>query len=401
VTRTPVARPDTIRGHNLAVLLGHIHRDGALTRAELTQRLGLSRSTVGELVADLSQLGLVEEVVPSGGARVGRPSHVVGPHRHGPIALAVDIDIDHVSIASVGLGGAVVGRERVDYPAGNTPAEQVIDLIVEVVPRLHAATVPDAPLVGIGVSVPGTVWSDTGHIGVAPNLGWRDVAFGVQLAERVPAGLTVAVGNDADLAVLAEHQRGAARGMNDVVFLLGRVGLGAGIIANGRPVRGQDGYAGEIGHNVVDAKGPLCHCGKRGCLETYVGEGALLQLAGRSEPPSYETSAAVFADARRGDVKALRAVRRVAGALGRALAGLANTLDPECFVLGGYLADLLELAAPEVEQAIVDHMLRAPRRPLKIRRPAFGADSALLGAAELAFTDLLADPMPVAGAFRA
>jgi predicted NBD/HSP70 family sugar kinase len=382
-------------------MLGHIHRDGALTRAELTQRLGVSRSTVGALVADLSQLGLVEEVVPSGGARVGRPSHVVGPHRFGPIALAVDVDVTHVTIAAVGLGGDVLRRETVPVEAEHTSPEAVVRLVMDALPRLRQASSPGAAIAGIGVSVPGTVHRRTGHIGVAPNLGWQDVPFGEQLAELAPPGRMLVIGNDADLALLAEHRRGCARGLDDVVFLLGRVGIGAGIIANGQPVRGYDGYAGEIGHNVVDSAGPDCHCGKHGCVETYIGEGALLRRAGRPQPPTDEATSAVFTDARGGDAAALAAVREVAGALGRTIANLVNTLNPECVMLGGYLSELLDIAREEIEETLREYALGSSGRDVELVQPAFGADSALLGAAELAFADLLADPLTVAAALRA
>ncbi len=156
------ARPDTIRRHNLSVMLGHVHRDGALTRAELTQRLAVSRSTVGSLVADLTQLGLVQEVVPSGGAGVGRPSHVVGPHHGGPYVVAVDIDVAHVTVATIGLGGTVLARELMPLPAEhNTPAD-VVALVRAALPRVRAAGRPTARIAGIGVSVPGTVDRRTG-----------------------------------------------------------------------------------------------------------------------------------------------------------------------------------------------------------------------------------------------
>jgi predicted NBD/HSP70 family sugar kinase len=382
-------------------MLGHIHHDGALTRAELTQRLGVSRSTVGALVADLSQLGLVEEVVPSGGARVGRPSHVVGPHLTGPIVFAVDIDVAHLTVAAVGLGGTVLGREIVPCEPEHTPPDSVARLVVDALPRLREQSSPGAPIAGIGVSVPGTVDRHTGHIGVAPNLGWQDAPFGAVLADLVRPGLTIAVGNDADLAVLAEHRRGRARGIDDVVFLLGRVGIGAGIIANGRPLRGHDGYAGEIGHNVVDANGPACHCGKHGCVETYIGEGALLRKAGRPQPPTDEATAAVFADARAGDEDAMQAVRCVAESLGRAIGSLVNTLNPQCVLLGGHLAELLDIARPEIELALREYALGTPGSQVQLVQPAFGADAALLGAAELAFASLLADPLTVASALLA
>ena len=395
------ARPDTIRAHNLAVMLGHLHRDGALTRAELTQRLGVSRSTVGALVADLTQLGLVEEVVPTGGARVGRPSHVVGPHRGGPFVVAVDVDIAHVTVAAVGLGGVVLAREIIETGPEGTDPDTVTRIVVEALPRLQAASGAANAVAGIGVSVPGTVDRRTGHIAVAPNLGWHDVGLGARLAGCAPQSITVAVGNDADLAVLAEHRRGNARHCDDVVFLMGRIGMGAGIIANGTPIRGHDGHAGEIGHNVFDTAGPSCHCGKTGCVETFVGEGALLVAAGRSGQPTDEATAKVFADARAGDPAALAGVRQVAEALGRTVAGLVNTLNPRRVLLGGYLADLLDVAGDAIEAALDRYALEAPGRTVQLVAPAFGADSALLGAAEVAFAELLSDPLTAAAALRA
>ena len=393
---SPAARPDAIRRHNLALVLDHIHRDGALTRAELTQRLEVSRSTVGALVGDLIGLGLVDEVVPVGGSGVGRPSHVVGPHAAGPYVVAVDVDVTQVTTAAVGIGGDVLARNVVVTGAEGTPAETVAGIVANSLRKVSVATGRSLAPLGIGVSIPGTVDRYTGQVAVAPNLDWHDVAFGRSLADRLPARTRITVANDADLAALAEHRRGAARGVDEFVFLLGRIGVGAGIITNGQPLRGFDGYAGEIGHNVVDANGPACHCGKHGCVETYIGEGALLRLAGRPQPPTDEATAAVFADARRNDREALAAVRGVAQALGRAIATLVNTVNPQRVMLGGYLSELLDIARPDVEHALHEYALEAPGQHVQLMQPTFGGDSALLGAAELAFADLLADPLTVA-----
>jgi len=384
-------RPDEIRQHNLSLVLSHVHRDGALTRAELTQRLHLSRSTVGTLVGDLAQLGLVEEVVPSGGERVGRPSHVVAPHAQGPYAVGVDVDIAHVTVAAIGLGGSISSREVIPTEREVSPA-QLVGLIADALPRLHAGVGSSGRVCGVGVSVPGTVDLQTGRIGVAPNLGWEDVPLGDLLRDVVPEDAPVVIGNDADLAVLAEHQRGNARDCDDVVFLIGRIGVGAGIIINGIPVHGRDGHAGEIGHNVLDPGGPLCHCGKRGCIETFLGESALLELAGRRPPRTDAKVAALFEDARNGDERALGAITAIAEPLGRAIANLLNTLNPERVVLGGSLGDVLELARPEVEAAVERYAFGLSQPCVELVLPAFGTDSALLGAGEVAFTALLADP---------
>jgi predicted NBD/HSP70 family sugar kinase len=383
------ARPDAIRRHNLALILGHVHRDGALTRAELTQRLGVSRSTVGALVSDLTALGLVEESVPSGGDRVGRPSHVVGPHSSGPFVVGVDVDITHLASAGVGIGGGVLERRSVPTGARPFTPDEVADLIGDAVTELGRT--PGRAVLGVGVSVPGTVDKRTRTVGVAPNLGWREAHLGDLLSERLGPDLPVAVGNDADLSVLAELSRGNARGCDDVVYLIGRVGVGAGIIVNGAPLQGRDGRAGEVGHNVVDTNGPECHCGKRGCLETFIGDAALLRLAGREVAPTEENVAGVFDDARAGDEPALGAVRTAAEWLGQALGNLVNTLNPQRVILGGSLSGVLELARPEIERALQKYAFD-PGHPVELAAPLFGVDSALLGAAELAFADLLEDP---------
>ncbi|MCU1658938.1 MAG: Sugar kinase of the family, may containing an N-terminal domain [Pseudonocardiales bacterium] len=393
MTRVGVARPDAIRRHNLGLLLTQVHRDGEITRAQLTRRLHLSRSTIGALVADLTELGLVDERVPSGGKRAGRPSHVVGPRADGPYAIAVDVDITHVTSAAIGIGGEVLARHVVATANGPRRPRQAAALVDEAVRELSKRVDPGARPVGIGVSVPGTVSRRTGTVEFAPNLEWRHEAFGEMLAEVVPPELPVYVGNDADLAVLAEHLRGNARDCDDVVYLMGRIGVGAGIIVNGRPLRGHDGHAGEVGHNVVDASGPQCHCGKRGCVETYIGENALLALAGRNVLPTQESIAAVFADASAGDEAAASAVRTVADALGRTVASLVNVLNPERVLLGGSLAGVLEFARDEIVRSVDRFGMGASRHSVQLCTPDLGDDSPLLGAAELAFADLLTDPV--------
>jgi predicted NBD/HSP70 family sugar kinase len=386
---SPAARPEAIRRHNLALILGHIHRDGELTRAELTTRLGVSRSTVGALVSDLIGLGLVEERVPSGGSRVGRPSYVVGPHANGPFVVAVDVDVPDVTSAAVVIGGSVIARRTV--PTGPDPAspEWVADLVATTVTEMRREV--GRTVLGVGVSVPGTVDVRSRTIGVAPNLAWQDAALGELLAQRLGPDVSVSIGNDADLSVLAEHGRGNGRGCTDVVYLIGRSGVGAGLIVNGAPVLGRDGRAGEIGHNVVAESGPECHCGKRGCLETFIGNQALLSLAGREEAPTEASVGALFEAARAGDEKALAAVRTAAGWLGLAVGNLVNTLNPQRVILGGSLSGVLDLARPEIERAL-EHYAFDPGHPVELTVPRFGADSALLGAAELAFLDLLEDP---------
>ncbi len=386
---SPAARPDAVRRHNLAFILGQIHRDGALTRAELTRRLGVSRSTIAALVTELIALDFVVESVPNGGSRAGRPSYVVGPHPDGPYVIAVDVNVTHVATAAVGIGGSLLARRTMSCGTQAPTPVETVDMIVAALRELRGAVAGSRMPIGLGVSVPGTVDIRAQVVGIAPNLGWRDVPLGALLHERIGVQFPIAIGNDADLSMLAEHCRGNARGIDDAVYLIGRTGVGAGIVLGGVPIRGR---AGEVGHNVVDKDGPLCHCGKHGCLETFIGDAALLALAGRDGEPTTGRVAEVLADARAGDRRALAAVRTVAGYLGQAIGALVNTLNPQRVILGGSLSGVLELARPELKCAL-DRYAFDPGRPAQLRPPYFGVDSALLGASELALMNLLADPL--------
>lgn len=397
MARAGAARPEEIRRHNLGLLLEQVHRDGELTRAELTQRLGLNRSTIGALVAELSDLGLIDEHVPTGNERAGRPSHVVTPRVDGPYAIAVEVDVDSVVTAAVSLGGDVLIRRDHTLPAaGNTPGD-IADNIATDVDAVVEALPVGARSVGIGVSTPGTVTPSGGRVEHAPNLEWRGEPFGAILTERLPPGVDLVFGNDANLGAMAEHLRGAARGFHDAVYLNGKIGVGGGIIVDGRPLSGAGGFAGEVGHMLLDPAGPPCHCGSRGCVETYVGEGALLRLAGRTDPPNRESVAEVLRSARAGEPAALAGLRGVAVALGRTVANLVNLLNPQVVIMGGSLATVLDLCRAEVETELDVRAMSEARRSVELRTAGLGDDSSLMGAAELAFAPLLADPVGTAG----
>lgn len=390
------SRPEDVRRRNLGVLLTHVHRQGAQSRAELTRRVGLNRSTVGTLVAELSQAGVLAETVPTKGAGVGRPSFVVGRRADGPYVLAVDIDVHELVVAAVGLGGVVLDRWTVAYPPGPVTPDGVVELIGRAYRSIVAGPAAAGWMAGVGVSVPGSVRRSDGRIMVAPNLQWRDVVLDAPIAAELGRAGSVQVANDADLGALAEHLRGTARGIDDVLFIVGRVGVGGGIIAGGSPLHGARGLAGEVGHLVVDPNGLLCHCGNYGCLETVVGEDALIRMSGRGAASSTSRIVEIVRCAERGEPRALDTVRSVSHWLGRGLASIANVLNPAVIVLGGYLTVLYDAHADLIRAAFEANMHAAPAEGIEIRRCGLGRDFALLGAAEIAFGELLDNPIEVA-----
>lgn len=378
---------EDVRRHNLGTVLSHVHRAGRLSRAELTSRMGLNRSTIAGLVAELEGLGLAEQAKPSG-ARVGagRPSVDVMV-RNGAYVLAADVRVDGLTVARIGLGGIVQARATGPVPAGRAPeaiSESVVDLMRLVVKDVD----PAAALVGVGVGVPGIVRASDGHVRLAPNLGWRDVPFAQILAARLGSLGSPVLGNDADLGALSEHLRGAGVGVEDLIYLSGEVGVGAGVVVNGRPLEGAGGYAGEIGHLPFIPDGKPCHCGARGCWETEIGADAIALAIGC--PPERVGALGEYLEAVHDATPDLQLVGRH---LGRGLAGMVNMLNPRVIVLGGYLRSLFPLVHHDVEHELATHALTAPRELVRVTLPGLGGDSVLHGAAELAFEPLLADPV--------
>ncbi|MGN6408908.1 MAG: ROK family transcriptional regulator, partial [Curtobacterium sp.] len=321
---------------NAARVLRLVHEEGPITRAEITRRTGLNRSTTLALVGELVDRGLLHEDLPAAGAPgtgVGRPSPVV---RAAPdvVAASVTIEVDAVSVALVGLDGTVRSRLVEPQQRPPTPAEAV-ETVAALLDRVRP-TGPSRPgslrLVGIGVAVPGTVRVEDGTVQDAPHLGWTDAPLAGPLAERT--GLPVRAANDANLGAWAERLAGSGRGVDDLVYLNGGAsGIGGGVITAGRPLSGADGYAGELGHTFVAANGIRCHCGAVGCLETEASRDALATAAGTA-PDDLVALAAALAEGR---PAVERVVDRQVTALATALRNAIHTVNPSVVVLGGFL----------------------------------------------------------------
>lgn len=390
---------EEVRRQNLGALLRYVHLHGATSRAELTSSLGLNRSTIGALTADLAAAGLVSEQAPRETGRAGRPSLVVRPESERVYAWALSIEVDRMRAARVGLGGEILDRRETDRPRGLQVTEAVAPL-AGFVKEMHQAVPAGSACVGSGVAVAGMVRREDGMVRLSPDLGWVDEPVGTALGTELGWDRPVTVGNVADVSALAEHIRGAAIGCDNVIYLYGDVGIGGGIIAGGRRLTGHGGYGGEVGHMVVRPGGRPCGCGSRGCWETEVGEYALLRAARPDGPPTSligrDAVLAVVEAAGRGDALAQNGVRQVGDWLGFGVANLVNIFNPEVVIFGGTLRDLYLAAAAQVRSRLNAMGLAACREHVRLRTPLLGDDAALFGAAELAFEQLLADPLDTA-----
>jgi predicted NBD/HSP70 family sugar kinase len=386
---SPSATAASARRLNLSLLLTLVHREGAQSRAALTRRTGLNRSTIGGLVAELGALGLVLAGTPAEPAGVGRPSPLVCADSS-VAALTVNPDVDAVTVGLVGLGGIV--HKRIRYPVADslTPTE-ALNLVAALVAGMRSELEKSFTVLGIGVAVPGLVDRSSGVVTLAPHLGWREEPFGPRLAETT--GYPCSVANDAQAAMLAELCFGAGVGRQDLIYLNGSAsGIGGGVVSGGTAVAGRHGYAGELGHTVVNPYGSPCHCGRTGCLETEVTRAGLLATLGLDDASAEVLGARLAEAVQAGDADVISEVERQTGWLAQALSDTVHILDPEAIVFGGFLADLAQASGSSLVARVQRTGFAALGSGIEIVPAGLGVDLLAIGAAELIFADLLADP---------
>jgi len=385
-------RSETVRRANLSAIVRQLHARGPHSRSTLVARTGLTRSAIRGLIGELAAAGLVSEQPPAPLGTPGRPSPMVRLNPQRAVVLALEIAVDSLAAAQVGVGGDVLAHARVDRERGHTSVDQISADLAELARAVVPRSRRDSTTIGIGVAMVGVVRRDDGLVSMAPNLGWTDVPLGERLAEALGTRAPIHVANEADLGALAEHRRGAAIDVEHMLYISGEVGVGGGIIVAGQPLTGVAGYGGEVGHVPVNPNGAACHCGSVGCWETEVGERALLRRAGHAVDGGRREVDAVLAEAESGDPTALAALEAVGGWLGIGLAGLVNIFNPELVVLGGLFGRIHPFVIATVEHSLDRLALAAPRRLVRVVPATLGVDAPLLGAAELAFEVLLADP---------
>ncbi|HTC86307.1 MAG TPA: ROK family protein, partial [Candidatus Acidoferrum sp.] len=247
-------------------------------------------------------------------------------------------------------------------------------------------------LIGIGVAVVGVVRRSDGLVAMAPNLDWHDVALGERLAQVFGTDVPISVANDADLGAIAELRRGAAIGGDNVLFISGEVGVGGGLIVDGRPLTGAAGYGGEVGHMPINPNGTACHCGSTGCWETEIGANALLRRAGHRADGSRSEIETVVREAVDGSPVALAAFASVGHWLGFGLAGLINVLNPRLVVLGGLFGRIHPFVITALREELARRAMPATLKLVRVVPASLGMEAPLLGAAELAFEPMLSDP---------
>jgi predicted NBD/HSP70 family sugar kinase len=390
----------SLRRHNLAVVLRSLRDVGSRSRARIATDTGLSKATVSSLVAELAELGLVRdgEVERAGG--IGRPGQAV--ELNGRVCgLGAEVNVDYLAVLVLDMRGDQVLYSRIPFDVPAAGVQRTLDeLAGSIEAAIAEASRQGHDVAGITVAVPGLVETAPGVLRYGPNIGWREVRIADELAARLAgAGVTIRVDNDANLCALAEYVMGASAGASDLVYLTGEIGVGGGVISQGRLLRGADGYGGEVGHMPIAEPLHLCGCGRRGCWETAVGLAALLrEVADQGDPvtdPSVDLEVRLAEIRRRaelGDGRTLRGLEAIATSLGLGAAILVNIFNPRVLLLGGYFAVLGDFFLETMETELDKRVVATGRGGCRVELSTLGFTAAVRGGAHVAVEAILADP---------
>ena len=403
--RSP-ARQDALREHNLALVLQHIAAGDPVTRARIAAATGLTKTTVSSLVDDLVSARLVVELGPEARGEIGRPGSALTLDPSGYAGIGLEINVDYIAVCLANLVGEVrYLRTRARDNRSQSPAKvlgRAVRMIGTALARAEAARLTVA---GLGVAVPGPVETDSGLLRLAPNLGWVDVPVAAILADRLAGhDLAVVVDNEANLAALGELWFGGHHDLADFIHVSGEIGVGGGVVLSEELFRGVRGFAGEIGHVVVQPDGPRCRCGARGCLEQVAGQEAILRAAGLTGAVGTSIGqpggsvAELLARARAGDPATLRAVESAGRALGIGLSATVNVVDPSTVVLGGLYAALEPWLRGPLLEELSERAITHRWSPVRLLASRLGPDAAVRGAAGVVVKRVLSEPAAV---FRA
>jgi predicted NBD/HSP70 family sugar kinase len=370
----------SLRELNRLRVVESVRASGTITRADISRETGLARSTVSSLVGELHAQGVIvehEDAAPSSG---GRPPVLLSLNPRAGLVLGVHFDHPRVRVAVADLAHTILAEaERaLDVDNNATAGLDAAATLTEQVLTEIGASMTD--VLGIGAAVSGPIDQITGRVGSSAILpGWFGVDVEVELERRL--AVTVHVDNDANLGALAESVLGAGRGASEMIYVMMASGVGSGLILDGRPYRGARGTAGELGHVLVDESGPMCRCGNRGCLETFVGAGTLTDLL---RPAHGELTLVEMVDlARNGDPACERVLGDAARVVGRTLAALCNQLNPERIVVGGALAEAGQVLLDPLRTAVRHYALRPAADEIDVVAGQLGERAELLGAIAL------------------
>ncbi|MCX6083052.1 MAG: ROK family protein [Chloroflexi bacterium] len=363
---------------------------GGISRAELAQRMDLSRAAMTLIVNDLLDSKVIHETELRT-KKNGRPPIILEVNSTRGLVMGIDMGASHISIIMTDFGAQVIDEIEVPFSIADGPELCIrqADTLVSNLLKKNNATIQDIYAIGLGV--PGPIDSQAGMVYAPPLMpGWDGYPIQQYLQEKW--GLPVSLNNDSELGALGEWAYGVGRGENHLAYIKVGSGVGCGLLLNGQIYHGATGSAGEIGHLTIVENGPLCDCGNSGCLETLAGGKAIARqardaiLSGQRTlltgmgPIELLTARDVTSAARRGDLVSQNIIASAGRYLGIAIAGLVNLFNPQTIVVGGGVAQVGDLLLQPIRDTVTQRSLKASARTVKINTAVLRRHSSGMGA---------------------
>ena len=398
---------EDLRNHNLSVTLDTLLRaQKPMSRADLAKETGLTKATLSLLASMLIESGVVQEGEPVVSTTYGRPSTPLEIHGGSIAGIGLQINTDGYGCLALDLNGDTLGREWVSEDmTGTDPYEIFAKLDAMTFPLESRLKRRGCKGVGAGFALPGIVTDDMWLL-VARNLGWENVNL---TRFNVVRRLDVVAGNEAKMAAIAQipgYATERAPFLNVVdrtdsfIYLSTDIGIGGAVVRDGEVVMGSHGFAGEIGHLSVAMDGPLCSCGRHGCLEAFAGRRALVEAAGIAEDGDATSSEAIDMFLQRwraGDSDVAKVVDQAADALVSAIASAVNLVDVDTVLLGGLWTHFGDELATVLEGRLRSEILGYPNVKIRVFVPPVALHPSLYGAAEMGLRRFIENPLGYMG----
>jgi predicted NBD/HSP70 family sugar kinase len=386
LTTRGALRKSDMREANERLLLNIIRQNPEVSRSDVARMTGFSPSSVTLIVNRMMRRGWIDEERSGGGSGLGRRPGALRLKPEAMVAIGVEIAAPAARVVAADLNGAFLSTLTVAlHPNPKVLLSRVRAAIVSVSRRLSRRQ----SLIGVGVSLPGTIDSSSGVVFAAENLGWYDVEAGSMLSQGIPAPFYFE--NNARLAALAErwfNEPGTAP-LNHFVFVTMHDGLGTGVIIDGKLLQGASGQAAEFGHTILFPEGRSCPCGNTGCWEEYASDRALQRCYTERRQGETVSGEEIVRRARGGDAVALECVRQTAAFAATGFVNVKQVFNPEAIIVGDYLALAWDLVQDVVWDILHKRLRNLYLGKLRIVPARHGVDSTIMGAVALVLSNFL------------
>lgn len=341
-----------------------------ISRADIAQVTGLNKSTVSALVNELLEEELIYESGP-GESSGGRRPVLIYFNKVAGYAIGIDIGVNYIlSVLSDLKGNILFEKNQLILDTSYTV---VIDLVKQMIHSLmEEMPVSKYGIVGIGLGVPGIINND-GAVLLAPNLGWSNISLKREIEEEFT--LPVIIENEANAGSYGEKQFGAGQNFQNIIYVSAGIGIGVGIILDGELYKGKNGFAGEMGHMIINVNGKQCRCGSKGCWEAYASEHALLNITNQK----FLSLEKLIELAEKNDKSALNLFEEVGSFLGFGINNIVNTFNPEQVIVGNRLAKAQKWLEEPIRKIINNHTISFHRNEMVLHFSKLSNYSAAMG----------------------